>query len=347
MNGLYKYLQALVVLVLVTTLLGLSSCDKNSVETNTTDTQAAIGFSNITTKATITDLQAKGFGVWAFVNTMPDDDPFMNNIRVTYDEDLDNWGYEPVKYWIDESVFTFVATYPHSDSFKSGDYSLDSENADVKVNIADTPAKEDVLIATKEIDTSSDGFNATKSVDLEFRHILTSVGLKIWRDGAKHQNDQMRIKQVTLSNIHKSGTYSANTAIWALGNDKLSVQKVIDDADLSDTDNIGAALKDSNGKLQTGGEAGDPFGVMMLIPQTLDPSNMVSLEIQYQLKRNNATEWENAELEALLPSGTWEPNKRYTYNVVLSSVKNITIYYIQTKVDPWGTPQVGGTVIIK
>ena len=83
---------------------------------------------------------------------------------------------------------------------------------------------------------------------------------------------------------------------------------------------------------------------MKLMPQTL--SN-VALKISYQLKRQNATDWESTELETVLPSITWENNKRYTYNVVLSSVTDITIYYIQTKVDPWGTPQVGGTVIIK
>ena len=67
----------------------------------------------------------------------------------------------------------------------------------------------------------------------------------------------------------------------------------------------------------------------------------------YELKRQNAADWEEAELETVLPSITWKAGQRYTYNVVLSSVTDITVYYIQTKVDPWGTPQVGGTVIIK
>ena len=85
----------------------------------------------------------------------------------------------------------------------------------------------------------------------------------------------------------------------------------------------------------------------MLVPQTLDESGHVSLKILYELKRQNAADWEQAELETILPNVTWEANRRYTYNVVLSSVTDITVYYIQTKVDPWGTPQGGGTVIIK
>ena len=114
----------------------------------------------------------------------------------------------------------------------------------------------------------------------------------------------------------------------------------------TDSDNIGAANVNDDGTLTTGGVAASPFCQMMLLPQTLD-ANSVSLKIVYQLKRQNAADWEEAELETVLPSPKWEAGKRYTYNVVLSSVTDITIYYIQTKVDPWGTPQVGGTVIIK
>ena len=119
-----------------------------------------------------------------------------------------------------------------------------------------------------------------------------------------------------------------------------------ENTNLSDTDNIGAATME-NGTLTTGGTPANPFDDMMLLPQTLDADNSVSLKIVYELKRQNAADWEEAELETVLPSITWNAGQRYTYNVVLSSVTDITVYYIQTKVDPWGTPQVGGTVIIK
>ncbi|MBO7236321.1 MAG: hypothetical protein J6V05_07040, partial [Alistipes sp.] len=91
----------------------------------------------------------------------------------------------------------------------------------------------------------------------------------------------------------------------------------------------------------------DPFGDMMLLPQTINDSNVVSLKIEYELKLNNAPTWTKEELEAVLPAKTWNAGSRYTYNVVLSRVTDITVYYILTKVDQWGTPQVGGTVIIK
>ena len=115
-------------------------------------------------------------------------------------------------------------------------------------------------------------------------------------------------------------------------------------------DNIGAATKlgDSFEFSYTPYAPYAPFSGLMLLPQPIDvSSNIVSLKIQYELKRQNAADWENAELETILPAISWEKGKKYVYNVVLSSVTDITVYYIQTKVEPWGTPQVGGTVIIK
>ena len=194
-------------------------------------------------------------------------------------------------------------------------------------------------MATNVTDTKEEGYSTT--VSLAFDHVLTQVGLKIWRDGGKHQNDQMRITKVTLGNIYKGGSYSSSTGTWTLSNDKLTAEKVY--TEFTDKDDIGAALVNNDGTLATGGDAAEPFDAMLLMPQT---TSDISLKIAYQLKRQNAAEWESAELETKL-SVAWEKNKRYTYNVVLSSVTDITIYYIQTKVDPWGTPQVGGTVIIK
>ena len=261
----------------------------------------------------------------------------MDNQFVKYNDG--KWEYSPLRYWLPETEFNFIATYPYDQNEKH--YTFDSENSAVSLTVTETPSEEDFLIATNMTDTSVEGFSET--VDLQFRHVLTSVGLNIWRDGGKHQNDQMRIKKVTLSNIRKGGTYSSNTDLWEPSNEKLTLEIVYEGG----SDNIGAAIVQDNGTLDTGGIPANPFNDMMLVPQTLDGGSPVSLKIQYELKRQNAADWETAELEAVLPSVTWEPNWRYTYNVVLSSVTDITVYYIQTKVDPWGTPQVGGTVIIK
>ena len=328
------------------------SCGKNSLETPPTETSPAIGFSNISTKAaTITELQTEGFGVWTFMDNavVGTNQPIMENTKVIYDSETGSWKYSPLRYWIDESVFTFLAAYPYLaanlDDENGVKYTIDPNIPALNINLSKTPAKKDFMIATNVTDTRIEGFSPT--VDLQFKHILTSVRLRIWRDHGKHQNDQMRIRQVTLSNIRKAGTYSSSTDSWTPSDEMLTLEEVYEGG--TDEDNIGAAQVNDDGTLETITRLlpAEPFGDVMLIPQTLDESNSVSLRILYELKRQNAADWEQIELETVLPDLTWEANRRYTYNVVLSSVTDITVYYIQTKVDPWGTPQVGGTVIIK
>lgn len=315
--------------------LALLGCDNEPTPSAPTDLEA-IGFGTVNTRATLTDLQENGFGVWAYItNSTVENHLLMENQLVEHENG--NWVYSPVKYWLDNTVFTFIGVYPREH------FSTDTENPGVNVTVSETPSEVDFLIAKNITDTSDEeGYSTT--VDLPFQHILTSVCLNIWRDGGKHQNDDMRIKRVTLGNIIKSGAYSSGADSWTYNNDKLALEMV--NENLSDDDNIGAATME-DGTMTTGGIAADPFGTMMLLPQTLDSANSVPLKIVYELKRNNAADWEEAELETVLPSITWNAGQRYTYNVVLSSVTDITVYYIQTKVDPWGTPQVGGTVIIK
>ena len=338
-----KYFIALVAVISI-----VCSCDKNSLDTRPTDASSAIEFANVSTKAAVNDLgdlQDNGFGVWAYINNSTlTNSLHMDNIHVEYKEDEASWEYSPLKYWLPETVFNFIATYPYDS--EGTYYTFDPNTSAVKLTVAETPSQEDFLIATNSVDTSDESFDAGKAVNLNFQHVLTSVGLNIWRDHGKHQNDQMRIRKVTLSNIRKAGTYSSQTELWTPSNDKLTLEKTYEGG--SEDDNIGAAIVKDDGTLETISrlQPASPFDFVMLVPQTLDAS-MVSLKILYELKRQNAADWEQLELETYLPASTWESNRRYTYNVVLSSVTDITVYYIQTKVDPWGTPQVGGTVIIK
>lgn len=305
--------------------------------------QSTIGFAAKVqnSRATLADVQ-NGFGVWAFItNSVQTNYPYMKNMEVKYIGD--KWDYSPIKYWLVDTEFSFVATYPYGNIYTLP--TVDGQQTgDVQLTL-ETPSDTDYLVALSSVNTSDTVFNPSASVDLQFRHLLSNVSLNVWRDGAKHQNDQMRVRKVTLSNICKTGTYSSVTDTWSTTDEKLTMEYINDK--VSDSDNIGAATKTDN-SLNLGGVASTPFSGVMLLPQPIDvSSNIVSLKIQYELKRQNAADWESAELETILPAITWEKGKQYVYNVVLSSVTDITVYYIQTKVDPWGTPQVGGTVIIK
>lgn len=302
--------------------------------------QFAIGFAAKVqnSRATLADVK-NGFGVWAFItNSEKTNDPYMENMEVKYIGD--KWDYGNPKYWLVDTKFSFVATYPY---YKDSVYT--SSTGDVQLDLSVTPSETDYLVALDSVDTSDPYFDPSKSVQLQFKHLLSNVSLNVWRDGAKHQNDSMRVRKVTLSNIRKAGTYLIVADTLVAKNEKLAMEYINDN--VSDSVSIGAAIKTGN-SLNLGGIPSTPFIEKMLLPQPIDASsNSVSLKIQYELKRQNAADWESAELETILPAISWEKGKKYVYNVVLSSVTDITMYYIQTKVDPWGTPQVGGTVIIK
>ena len=344
--NIFKYF-----IVTVAAMSMVCSCDRHSIETPQEDTLSAIGFSNVSTKATLDDIQKDGFGVWASIsNATVTNSLIMDNTEVTYNSTEDSWKYSPLRYWVPKTMFNFIATYPYDQDEEY--YKFDPENSAVKLTVNETPSEKDFLMATNMTDTSVEGFSET--VNLQFKHLLTSVSLNIWKDNV-HNQDQMRITYVTLGNIRKSGTYSSNEDKWSPTNEKITLEKIYEN--FSDSDDIGSARVNTDGTLTPGvdDDPAKPLTDQLLIPQTIDASNKVLLKINYQLWRDTGDDtdpdatknWEDAELEAYLPYGTWEPNKRYTYNVVLSSVKNITFYYIQTKISPWGAPQVGGTIIIK
>ena len=328
----------------------LVSCEKESHEPASDKTP--IKFGKVETRTPVNsenDMKGEGDGFGVFANVSgAENPPLLENENVYWNGSL--WTYNNTQYWISDHTFHFFAYYPYFDGEEGAITSVVANgNGEVGYQLTfETPeaADIDLLSAYIEVDTGADGFDASKSVPLAFNHELVNLNLNIWRDGGKHQNDQMRIRKVTLSNIRKGGTYSSNTDRWEPSDDRLTLEKIYEGG--ADDDNIGAVIVKDDGTLDSGGSSpAVPFENKMLIPQTLDGNNPVFLKIQYELKRLNAADWETAELETVLPSVTWEPNRRYTYNVVLSSVTDITVYYIQTKVDPWGTPQVGGTVIIK
>ena len=314
------------------------------------DATRAISFGTVDTRANITtgDIESAGFGVYAFVSTGEGSNIYEHLLgnedgaKSVYKDVEGNWTYDDVKFWLGNRTYQFFGIYPNDASYSITKDISGNPTGISRVFTTPDEADEDLVLAQTTIDTSE---STPTSVDMNFQHMLSKVSLNVWRNHGKHQNDQMRVRKVTLSNIRKVGTLSTASNTWSYTNDKLKMEYV--NNDVTDNDNIGAAVI-TDGSWSYSGDASKPFSELMLLPQTLDASNnSVSLKIVYELKRQNAADWEEKELETMLPSMTLNPGQRYTFNVVLSSVTDITVYYIQTKVDPWGTPQVGGTVIIK
>ena len=205
-------------LLIISTILTLTACS------NEGDSQLhdrAISFSNVSTRADVSNLQADGFYVWAGMKANGETTytPILTEEWVRYDA-TNGWYYTNTRYWLDNYDFSFVACYPYDESR----YTFDAANNSITLAVAETPSETDYLMATHVVDTSMEGFNPNNPVSLTFSHMLTQVSLKIWREGGKHANDQMRITNVTLSNLAKAGSYSSAANSWTSDNSKLNLK---------------------------------------------------------------------------------------------------------------------------
>ena len=323
----------------------LVSCEKEKV--GPTHETTPIEFGNVETRAVVESaeiMKTTGFGVFGYVSDV--NDPLFENDKVFWDGSV--WTYGEPEYWIPDHIFHFFAYYPYStaetaDYGVSGVQALDG-NSGFKLNfITPGTADFDLLSTYKSVDTGSNDFDASAPVPMNFGHEMVNVNLKIWRDYGKHQNDKMKVKDVSLSNVAWGGTLTktAESATWQYSAPKNDISRVVAGYE------IGAATREGSG-LTTGGTPAMPFGDagLLLIPQ---PAGNITLRIVYELWLSGAGEdgWNEYILETTLPPATWTAGSRITYNVLLSNIVDITFYYISTSVTPWGTPQVGGTIIIK
>ena len=354
---LKRYDISLFTILMLLLAASLVSCEKeiNGPASN----QSPIVFGDVETRAVVESVESMetgGFGVFGYVSDVTD--PLFDNVNVTWDADEEVWTYRDPKYWIPSHIHHFFAYYPYSaattaDSGVSGVQALD-DNSGFKLNFTTPETKDmigyDLLSAYTAVDTGANDFDASKSVPMKFGHEMVNVNLKIWSDYAKHQNDKIRVKKVALSNVTWSGTLTktaGGSTSWTSTTRKPLLEGTVENPEAE----IGAATKTSSG-ITPGPDAVPctPFkNGLLLIPATISGVNAVSLSIVYELQLKGANEntWSEYSHDITLPATTWKAGTQITYNVLLSNIVDITFYYISTSVASWGTPQVGGTIIIK
>lgn len=110
-----------------------------------------------------------------------------------------SWGYSPINYWIDNSVYKFAAYAP---ALRNTERSFDYDNNSMKFTNFVSDGKTDLLVAA----ATKDGINGSnpRSITLAFRHALAKVRFTIkngWRN-----NVTMSLREVTLSGVNTQGT---------------------------------------------------------------------------------------------------------------------------------------------
>lgn len=326
-------------------------CSKVDLVSGNSD-EDPIVFDNVQTKAIVSGAdEILSMGVLAQMNLGSEGDPayedyimLLDNEHVHRANASSPWTYENTRYWVTDRTYHFFAVWPYSGAANSPVTNLSSVATDgaygysVTFNTPDA-ADQELLIA-KKTERTVIGNPFPESVDFQFKHQLTNVHFKVWRDGSPEGiDDKVKVKQIVLSNISRKGTYLTTTSPtggeWRYDPQKMSFTKTYENPG----ENAISAAQIINGTLTPtdGNNPAVPFGEegLLLIPHTITGSNSVVVKVVYDYFNNELEDWEEKTLYGFLPEGTWPAGKRLTYNLVISAEKTFTQLLINAVVQEW------------
>lgn len=356
-------------------LLALTACSAEH-EINIPAPQGdEISFGNVATRVESAS-EIEEFSVWATVSSIGSNavsyQPLLTNERVYRNPaGSDTWAYKNVQRWLPHSIFHFFAAYPYNIGFEqvrfdAGTQYLTACYKEVSADGYTEPM--DILIATHETDTSAEDFNPNAAVDLIFKHLHTKVNFKIRQNFDADPSFNYYVTKVTLrapktivpgepepadeGAIYSKGicmfmpfNKEENTISWVyrdLQNTQEEYPKVILSKEYSEPRilrNIG--VEDPTVTLSVWGDG------LMLIPQEI-AANSLEVVVDYIYDVSVDTDYKDGtpkQAKAILSPIKWESNKSICYNLAISNTTSLT--FDKPTIEPWGSPQTGGTIIIK
>lgn len=310
-------------------MAALASCTTTEIIDGGSSNNNAIKFGNVATRADLSDLQTKGFGVWAvYINEVQPAGYWLLDNKRVYLKDGD-WTYDNEQLWVNNSFFGFFACYPQNAGF------VKNEN-DISVSLTyETPdaANEDILVATTFVDTRTPGYN--EIVPLTFKHLFSKVNIRVKQNKGTNERDNFIIDKITLRNVKSKGTCKAfqdEDVVWEYDTVTKTFTKDIPGDNIIDFE-TGIMLSEDG---------------LLLLPQTI-AANSIELEVAFRAGLEGNTDistFESKTYKAFLPNTVnWESGKSYTYTAQVSTYNPIV--FLAPTVESWGGSQSGGTIIIK
>lgn len=305
----------------------------------------AISFGNVGTRAGLTDLQKDGFGVWACINGPQGYVPLLSNEHVT--KSGDNWTYTNTRYWVDDSKFYFLAVHPYSaDNSPVEEHRITDEgsNRTGYTMTVTTPAAAnyDPLMATNVTDTSNAGYSTI--VPLNFEHMMCKVNLKVEQDFEKSPDFDYYVSKVTISGIKNSGTFMAmpyGNIFYRGWNFEGATTTTFEKSFTAPVRLRNPDAADKKIVLTVFGEG------LLLIPQEITTNAVrVLVDYYYDVDPSDDDMGVAKSVETFIPAtNIWESNKAITYTLPIADSNDIK--FLAPTIESWGSPQTGGTIIIK
>ena len=317
------------------------SCAEKEITPTAPDGSKPIEFGSLSTRALVTDIiQVKEFGVSCAISNADNSDygSIMDNVKVERsNKSTTGWDYNPKRYWLEDSYFYFVASYPFVDGGGFQPYYESGNFIGYFLNV-DTSAQDDILIDSEYVNTSDSWSN---TVNFQFRHLLTNVNFIISKEDSNQNHYE--VTKVSLQGVSTKGNYIAIPNMGAIGMGWDSIESGSYEKDIKN-----GILKEKETLTIWDTEEGG----LLVIPE-LGSTSSVKLVIDYKYQlyvSNDGTnteqpEVENKQVAVNVPTSMWESGKKIVYNLTITDPNRIK--FTRVDVEKWGNAQAGGTIIIK
>jgi hypothetical protein len=245
------------------------------------------------------------------------------------------WTTGTAYYWPKTGSLSFFSYSPYSISDK---VSCLPETG-IKISSYDVDADQgtDVMVADQEKDLQGNGSNGGYTgVPTIFRHVLSQIVAfnftnEYYNNGNEDGDKRFTITNISINNIAYTGSYqeitansvnagwtaTSGTKSYTLYNNETGTQVGGSTVNITPTDN----------------------GYLLVLPQTLGGN--AEIEITYFIETYCNNNWvkENPYTAPSSLSGTWDENKKITYNISFDLTSN-QIYWAPS-VEPWETNNSG------
>lgn len=337
----------------IAALFAMCSCVEKEITPVAPEAGKPIEFGSIDTRALVDGIDdVNEFSVSCAISNADNSDygSIMDNVKVERsDKSTTGWDYNPKRYWLEDSYFYFVASYPYvqNGGFQKSEGDMEGVNRiGYSLEIDTMNQQTDILTASKCVHTSDSWERDV--VKFQLAHLLTNINIRITKDASDSENNYY-IKSISLYGIFTQGTYgllpdgNKITSYWTLeganDEDNAIVKNLDPDTPLSST------------AISVWGTDG-----LLVLPQTINNrSAHIKIIYDYELKQDEENqpkaegEGKSVRREKTIiidipGTNDWMSGNKITYNLSFANPNKIIFRNVSVK--PWGDAQSGGTIII-
>ncbi len=266
------------------------------------------------------------FGVWhkaTFEGWATNASLYMDDATTQYDDTYNGWRPETRYYWPKNGYLTFAAYSPTDAKSASSGITYDATGLHITgFQVADNNANHIDLMYSERSYNKKKGSTNTNTpydeVDLDFKHALSSIHFtaKLAQD---YTGTTITLNKISIYGVHTKGNFNENVtdgATYTAAPAWTGQSNPLDEANAY-------VYYNSNQVLTTGvfamKDATSQVDVIAL-PQTL-PAD-AEIKIEYTIDAPGASTDPIAQVNTVkiadLTTKTWEPGKRYIYNMTFS-----------------------------